>query len=43
MTDNKERDSQGQEPESFVIFMLICAGITIAYSLIHEIYINLNK
>lgn len=38
----KEKESP-QEPEGFVIFLLLCAAILMMYSLIHEIYINLNK
>ena len=39
----KEEEKDPQEPGGFVIFLLLCGAIVILYSLIHEIYTNLNK
>ena len=39
----EEKEKSPQEPEGFVVFLLMCAAIIMMYSLIHEIYINLNK
>jgi hypothetical protein len=39
----KKEEKGSQDFESFVIFTLMCLAIIMMYSLIHEIYINLNK
>jgi hypothetical protein len=39
----KEEEKDNEDLLSFAIFLLVCAAIIVLYSLIHEIYINLNK